>query len=114
MEQQFVLDKPAIMERLGGDQEIFQVMVDMYLQDVGIYSGQLAAALAAGDHRQLQREAHTVKGLLATFADDPGSAMAYALEQRLKRGESEGLAAGVADLQARLAVVAEVLRRESD
>lgn len=113
MADSFILDKPAIMDRLGGDEEIFSVMVDMYLQDVGSYSGQLAAALAAGDHRLLQREAHTVKGLLATFADDAGSAMALALEQQLKRSEHDGLAAGVARLQQRLELVAEALRRET-
>jgi histidine phosphotransfer protein HptB len=58
------------------------------------------------------REAHTIKGLLATFSDDAGAAKAFGIEQQAKTGEISGLQPAVAALQRRLYEVADVLRRE--
>lgn len=112
MNTAFVLDRGLILERLGGDEEIFAVMIDMYLQDLDNYCGNLETALAAGESATLQREAHTVKGLLATFADEAGAQAAYAIEQQAKQGNLQGLEAPVVAIQARLRVVGEVLRAE--
>lgn len=106
----FTLDKETILDRLGGDEEIFCVMADMFLHDVGNYCNELAAALAAGDADVLQREAHTVKGLLATFADETGAGMALAVEQQAKLGRVAGQEVAVAALQARLHLVADGVR----
>lgn len=110
---QFSLDRAAILSRLGGDQEIFALMIDMYLQDFEGYCTNLSSAMATGQALPLQREAHTVKGLLATFSDDMGSKSAYAIELQAKRGDLTGLEEPVAVLQARLHEVADVLRQET-
>lgn len=112
MTQGFSLDKATIMERLGGDEEIFTVMADMYLQDVDGYCRELAAALALGDALRLQREAHTAKGLLATFADDGGAELALALEHQARSGgDLAHLTGSVAALQDRLHLVAAAVRQ---
>lgn len=108
----FVLDREAILDRLGGDEEIYTMMVDMYLQDIDSNCQALAEALAGGDGPTLQREVHTIKGLLATFSDDAGAADAFALEQKVRDGEVQGLDAEVLALQARLREVAAVLASE--
>lgn len=108
----FVFDKANVLVRLGGDQEIFAVVIDMYLQDVDNVCARLATSLAADDAVALRREAHTVKGLLATFADEVGSDLALAVEVRAKHGECTGLRSMVTDLQARLQTVAAALRQE--
>lgn len=106
----FVLDRAAILERLGGDEEIYSMMVDMFLEDVENNCRALTAALADGKAEVLQREVHTVKGLLATFSDDRGAAVAYAVEQQVKAGQVQGLTGAVENLQARLREVASVLK----
>lgn len=111
MTEAFVLDRAVILDRLGGDEEILAMMVDMYLQDVDNNCSALAQVLGSGDVSALQREAHTVKGLLATFSDDQGALIAQALEQKLKTGDVAGIEAEVAALQARLQEVATVLRQ---
>ena len=108
----FVLDRASILERLGDDVEIYRMMLDMFLQDVDNNCNSLAASLAAGDMPTLLREVHTVKGLLATFSDDAGSAEALRMEMQLKRGDSGGMAEAVSALQARLREVAGVLALE--
>ncbi len=105
----FVLDREIILERLGGDEEIYTMMIDMFLQDVENNCAALAGAFASGVLPDLQREAHTIKGLLATFSDDAGAAEAALLEQKAKRGETADLATEVAAVQARLREVAAVL-----
>jgi HPt (histidine-containing phosphotransfer) domain-containing protein len=109
MAELFVLDKASILERLGGDEEIFTMMVDMFVQDVDSNCAALAAALASGDPAALHREAHTVKGLLATFSDESGAAEAGAVEQLARDGLVEGQAEAVAGLQQRLREIAAVL-----
>lgn len=108
----FVLDRASILERLGDDVEIYRMMLDMFLQDVENNCSALATSLAAGDMQTLLREVHTVKGLLATFSDDAGSAEALRMETRLKGGDSSGMAEAVPALQARLREVAGVLALE--
>ncbi|WP_306604538.1 Hpt domain-containing protein [Azonexus sp.] len=109
----FVLDKPSIMERLGDDEEIFSMMVAMFLDDVDNNCAALQAAVQATDAVQLQREAHTIKGLLATFSDDAGADLAFALEKQARAGEVAAGAAQVPALIARVQDVAGVLRRLS-
>ncbi|MBS1144339.1 MAG: Hpt protein [Proteobacteria bacterium] len=103
----FVLDKAPILSRLGGDEDIFTMMVDMFLQDLDNNCAALSAALASGDAAVLRREAHTIKGLLATFSDDAGAAEASEVEQLAKQGVLS--AEGVAGLLQRLREVASVL-----
>ncbi|HSG22679.1 MAG TPA: Hpt domain-containing protein [Azonexus sp.] len=112
MIEKFVLDREQILARLGGDEEIFSMMVDLYLQDVDNTAQSLAAALAEGEVETLIREAHTVKGLLATFSDDAGAAEAFGIEQQVKLGNLSGLQPAIAAVQQRLFEVAAVLRRE--
>jgi len=105
----FVLDKAAILDRLGGDEEIYTMMVDMYLQDIDHNCATLAAAATSGDAYSLQREVHTIKGLLATFSDDEGAAVAYQVEQKIKLGNLQGMESDIPGLDARLREVAGVL-----
>lgn len=107
--QPFLLDRSSILERLGGDEDIYDVMAGMFIEDVDNNCTALAEALAAGDQVALKRAAHTVKGLLASFSDDSGAAAAFAVEQQLARGSLAGLEGAVAALQARLREVAAAL-----
>lgn len=109
MFEAFRLDEAMILERLGGDEEILLMMIDMFTQDIDTYCLGLDNALQAGDAALLQREAHTVKGLLASFGDDPGTEAAYALESSAREGRLTGLAAPIAELQTRLREVGAIL-----
>lgn len=112
MAEAFELDKPTILGRLGGDETLFAAMADMYLQDWNNYHAQIAAALAAGDAPVLRRQAHTVKSLLAAFADQDGADLAEDAELRAKAGELAGLDGIVAQVQERLRLLAAALGDE--
>lgn len=108
----FVLNRTEILERLGGDEEILNVMLDMFVEDVENNCSALANAMAKGDAKALHHESHTVKGLLATVSDDAGAADAYVIEKQAKAGDISGLNDAVAALQQRLRDVAVVLNKE--
>lgn len=105
----FVLDRASILERLGGDEEIYDMMVAMFLDDVDNNCAALSAAFAAGDPKVVQREAHTIKGLLATFSDDEGANAALMIEGVAKSGDLASLAGAIGDIQLRLREVATAL-----
>ena len=109
----FVLDKPSIMDRLGDDEEIFSMMVAMFLEDVDNNCASLQTAWQAADPALLQREAHTIKGLLATFSDTAGADLAFSLERQAKAGQLDVGAELVPVVIARVHDVADVLRRLS-
>jgi HPt (histidine-containing phosphotransfer) domain-containing protein len=62
----------------------------MFVADCASYCNALTQAMAAADAPTLQREAHTIKSLLATFSEDEGTALAQQLEDRAKRGNLAG------------------------
>lgn len=82
-----VYNRAEVIQRLGGDEELFATLVGMYVADSPGYCTALEQALAKGDAPTLRREAHTVKGLFATFSDDSGTALALQVENLAKAGD---------------------------
>ncbi|WP_412480629.1 Hpt domain-containing protein [Azonexus sp. IMCC34839] len=112
MAEAFVIDRAAILERLGGDEDIYAMMLDMFVQDVDNNCAAIAKAFASGNPTAVQREAHTLKGLLATVSDDVGAADAYVIEKQAKGGDIAGLDGAVDALQQRIRYVGTVLQAE--
>lgn len=106
----FEIDKAAILERLGGDEEIYAMMIDIFLQDVDHNCATLIAASRSGNADELVREAHTVKGLLATMSDDDGAHLALGLEMLAREGLLEEAETRARQIVERMGEVAEVLR----
>jgi PAS domain S-box-containing protein len=82
-----IYNRAEVIERLGGDEELFSTLVSMYVADSPGYCTALEQALAKGDAPTLRREAHTVKGLFATFSDDTGTALALQVENLAKAAD---------------------------
>lgn len=110
MSSLFSLDKSAILENLGDDEELFAEMAQMFIEESAAYRQNLLTALASGKPEAVRGEAHTLKSLLATFADTEGRALAIAIELQAKNGEID--AEKVSQLEVRIADMAEVLRQE--
>lgn len=105
----FVLDRASILDRLDGDEEILAMMAGVFIDDVENNCQALEKAAADRDAVSLQRMAHTIKGLLATFSDDAGAAVAQGVERQARAGEIAGESA-IAMLQKRLRDVARALQ----
>jgi len=104
-----VCNRKEAVERLDGDEELFAMLVQMYANELPAYLQRLDDALTAADLPALAQEAHTYKGLLATFSADQGSRLARELELQAKAGNSEGLVPLVRQLQDEMRKVSEAL-----
>ena len=102
-------NRALVIENLGGDIELFNSVVDMYISDNAGYQAALKAAVIAGDAETLQREAHTVKGVLATFTYEDGATLARRIETLAKEGDFAAASALVPQLTSVLSDFAEIL-----
>jgi HPt (histidine-containing phosphotransfer) domain-containing protein len=75
-----LFDYPTSLARLGGDQDLFNEILDIFLEDAPTLLEKAAQALSVGDAATLERSAHSLKGLSANFAAGPTVAAAYAVE----------------------------------
>ena len=90
---------------LTGDEELFEELAQMFVQDMPAYLKELDEALAAADATRLARAAHTLKGLCATFVAAQSEQAARQLEQAARTGDfaaCQSLAATVRDETAAL------------
>ncbi len=106
------LDRATILERLGGDEELLETMADMYLQEYESYCQGLRAAVQSGAAKLLQREAHTLKSLMATFEDEAGRDLAMEIQLQAEGGQLAGVEAKAAALEVAIRRMADILRAE--
>lgn len=79
-----VFDRAEALARIGGDEALFQTLVEMFLADAPGYLLEIETAWDNADLARLNRGAHTLKGVLATFSAHPGHQVAQELELAAK------------------------------
>jgi len=75
-----VFDYRESLARLGGDRELFDELLVIFLEDAPSLLVQASAALVSGDSRALERTSHTLKGLSANFSATAAMAAANDVE----------------------------------
>ena len=103
-----IYDKAEALVRLGGDESLFSELTQLFVSESSAYCRALEEALASADAARVQREAHSVKSMLATFSYEEGRELAMRLEYLAASGTLEGadrLTAQVIDAVRRLAAV---------
>jgi signal transduction histidine kinase/DNA-binding NarL/FixJ family response regulator len=83
-----VFDRAEAISRLG-DEELFDELVQMFIADYPRNKADIEAALSDRDCARLRREAHTLKGLLATFCGYRAELRAKALEAAATASDQE-------------------------
>jgi HPt (histidine-containing phosphotransfer) domain-containing protein len=88
---------------MGGDLDLFRGLAEYFFLDAPPLVDRIQAALARGDADQVERAAHSVKGLAANFGADFVVSSAARLEDLGKRAELDGNGAtALADLRTHL------------
>jgi len=62
-----VLDRATLMERLGGDVELFHEIAGLFQEDCPKLLSQIRSAVRTTNAPALERAAHTLKGCVANF-----------------------------------------------
>ena len=75
------------LERLGGDEELFREIIEIFLQEAPKQVASMREALARGDKDATERIAHTLKGELGYLAASQASHNACELEDAARHGD---------------------------
>jgi len=106
-----ILDLDGSLKRMGGDLDLFRGLAEYFFLDAPPLVGRIEAALASRDADQVERAAHSVKGLAANFGADFVVSAAARLEDLGKRAELDGSsAAALAELRTHLDALFEQLK----
>ncbi len=79
-----VFDQAAAMSRLGDDQELFDEMLEFFVNDSPGLMEKIREGLAQADAKQVERAAHSLKGMASMF-DATRAIAAAALVEELGR-----------------------------
>jgi len=75
------IDRPVLLARLGGDEELMRDVVRVFLEDCPGYLERIRAAVDRQDAVRLRAEAHALRGAAANMAASAVEDAARALEQ---------------------------------
>ena len=104
-----IFDLEGSLQRMGGDRRLFSDLTDYFFADAPPLVERIAAALEQGDAGQLERAAHSVKGLAANFGAAYVVASAARLEDLGRRGVTAAGPAALGELRNNLAILLEHL-----
>lgn len=91
-------DYQATLARLGNDHELFCLMALCFVEDAGILLGEITAASQANDADRVERAAHSLKGLAATFSAEAVVSRAQFIETCGRRADFNAVRSVIADL----------------
>ncbi len=82
-----VIDREDLMERIGGDMELLDELLELFDEDYPDLMGEIRTAIAEQDGERLKRAAHTLKGAVGNFAAVKAHQLALELEKKGEAGE---------------------------
>ncbi|MEE4296237.1 MAG: response regulator [Wenzhouxiangella sp.] len=83
-----LVDWKGAVQHSGGDEDLLREVLTAFLPEIPDHFSNLKEAQAKQDREALQRHAHTLKGLCATFGMSAASETAKALEQACREDQS--------------------------
>jgi len=92
-----VIDRAAVLEKLGGDEELLAEIIELYLDDAPKVLDSIRAAFATEDVEGVWKAAHRLKGSVGSLSADPAFQAAKHLEEVGRKGD---LAAAVQAFEA--------------
>ena len=104
-------DGNKLLHELGEDQEAYRRLIGLFLETTPELVSRLGAALESGDAGALGSAAHTLKGSLLQFGEEPSRQLALRIEQLASAGDLAGARPVVAELEATVQAFTEELRR---
>ena len=75
-----VYNRELALDRVGGDEELLDEIVDLYLGEYPALLSEIQKAVQSGDAPSLYRSAHTLKGSLGTLGAEEALQRALELE----------------------------------
>jgi CheY-like chemotaxis protein/HPt (histidine-containing phosphotransfer) domain-containing protein len=108
-----VFDKANMMIRLMDDENLVQVVVEGFLEDLPRQIEALRGYIETGDRSGVERQAHTIRGASANVGGERLRAVAFEMEYAAKAGNLEYIAAHLSDLDAQFDLLKETMIKNS-
>ena len=110
IESQAVMDLPAALDRLDGDQELFLTLAELFVERSGQALDAIQTAFSAQDLPVLVKEAHKLKGSAMEFCARPSIAAAAHLEESARKAAVQDLPAAAEQTRAEVQRLTAALR----
>ena len=94
-----VFDKNDLLERLVNDQELINVVISGFLEDIPVQIQALKDFVESGDKISAERQAHSIKGAAAIISGQALRATAYEMEKLGKNGDLSAMQKGIRELE---------------
>ncbi|MEM1296970.1 MAG: Hpt domain-containing protein [Verrucomicrobiota bacterium] len=107
-------DPVVALQRVGGDQELFGMAVELGISNLPKLIQRVVAARTAHDVRDLGDAAHTLKGMVATFEATELRQLAAKVEGIARSGKFEEAEKLVPELEEKAEVFSEELTEFAD
>jgi signal transduction histidine kinase/PleD family two-component response regulator len=104
-------DRSAALSYVDGDMGLLREMAELFLADYSQQMAKIRAAIASGDSQALMRAAHSLKGVVGTFAAKATCEAALRLEMMGENGDLLEARDAYACLEAEISRLAGVLAR---
>ncbi len=89
------LDVPGALKRLGGDRELLARIIDFVVEDSPQFVRRMETALASGEYGEVERAAHSLKGLVSNLHCPAVQEKAREIEGLAHVGNRDAVAAAV-------------------
>lgn len=106
-----ILDTRGALNRLGGDQAVYDRLCVLFQERQAGTAVEIRAALERGDLLQARRLAHTLRGTAGTIGAEVVRDLARRMEAALLEGDRGLLAGWLNELENQLALVMEIFSR---
>ena len=106
-------DKPTALERAGGDEDLFNELVAIFLEDAPGALTRVQGAVSSGDHQAIAKTAHALKGSLGVLAADDAVAAALSVETLGRSGDLAGVQEAAAALSVEVRRLTTALQHET-
>jgi HPt (histidine-containing phosphotransfer) domain-containing protein len=97
--QMAVFNRELALDRVGGDEELLEEIVGLFLGEYPGLLEQIQSAVSLGDAQALHRSAHTLKGSLAALGAEAAQQQAHELEISGRLGQLNGAPSMLTDLE---------------
>ena len=93
------IDLPSLLERVEGDRELLEEMIQLFADDAPVLLETMRKALEQGDMVKLERSAHSMKGAAGNLSANFVMAAASELEKNAKVNDAEASRASLANVE---------------
>jgi len=106
-----VFDRAALMERLMDDEDLAQVVISGFIQDIPRQIKSFKDCLDTGDASGAERQAHTIKGASANVGGEILRAVALKMEKAGKTGDLDTVKAVMPELEAQFEILKKAMEK---